>query len=182
MPRADMPASPAQELEARRTWTGPFLAGGVLTGELATFAQCGVSIVLASCGPGLRPVVGRGLACHIDADGRTRIVLRRSSNPDILHALESGGRLAVTFTQPTTHRSIQIKSSGCRLAAPSAEDVKRAHDQTAAFRADLKATGYIDTFAAGYTRFAQDDLIVLECEPEEAFVQTPGPLAGSPLR
>jgi hypothetical protein len=182
MPRAEKPSSPLQELAARRSWTGPTLPGGVLTTELADFCQSGVSVVVASCDRTALPLVGRALACRIAPDGEMRVVLRESSNLRLLDALRDGARLAVTFTQPTTHRSIQLKAPGARLVAANASDAPAAIVQTAAFRRELMEIGYDDTFAAGYCGFETHDLVTITFRPEQAFVQTPGPSAGSALQ
>jgi hypothetical protein len=181
MPRAEKPSSPLQELADRRSWTGPTLPGGVLTPELAKFCQSGVSIVLASCDR-TRPVVGRAVACRIAPDGEMRVVLRESSNLRLLDALRDGARLAVTFTQPTTHRSIQLKAPGASLVPANASDAPAAIVQTAAFRRELMEIGYSETFAAAYCGFEPHDLVTIAFLPAQAFVQTPGPSAGSALQ
>lgn len=182
VPRASQPASASEEVVARQRWTGATLAGGVLTIELADFCASGVSIVLASCGPAGRPVVGRGLACRIGGEGRMRIVLRRSSNHALLDALASGWHIAATFTQPTTHRSIQIKAKGATVSEPEVADGPAVMAQTLAFRRELVDVGYPDIFAATYVAFEPHELVALDFLPEQAFVQTPGPSAGSALR
>ena len=171
-----------QELADRRSWTGPTLPGGVLTPELAEFCQSGVSIVLASCDRTARPVVGRAVACRIASDGEMRVVLRESSNLRLLDALRDGARLAVTFTQPTTHRSIQLKAPGAGLVAANVSDGPAAIGQTAAFRRELMEIGYSETFAAAYCSFEPHDLVTIAFLPAQAFVQTPGPSAGSVLQ
>ena len=181
MPRAEKPSSPLQELTARRSWTGPTLPGGVLTPELAAFCQSGVSVVLASCDRTARPLVGRALACRIAPDGEMRVVLRESSNTGLLAALRGGAPLAATFTQPTTHRSIQLKAPGARQVAANASDAPAAVVQTAAFRRELMEIGYGEDFAAGYCGFETHDLVTITFRPDAAFVQTPGPSAGSAL-
>lgn len=182
MSRPERQSNPAQELSARRSWTGPVLAGGVLTPALAAFCQSGVGIALASTDRSGRPVVGRGLSCRVAADGQLRIVLRESSNTGLLRAIRDGARIAATFSQPTTHRSIQLKAAGAAIVPVAVADGPAALAQTSAFRAELVAVGYSAAFAAGYTGFEPHDLGTIEFLPEEAFVQTPGPSAGSALR
>src|SRR5690606_41788382 len=88
---SDQPSSPVQELQDRRHWSGPTLANGVLTSELAEFCQSGLSIVLASRDGAGRPVVGRGLACIIDADGRVRVVFREIGRASCRESVSSLG-------------------------------------------------------------------------------------------
>ncbi|HET7716047.1 MAG TPA: hypothetical protein VFK86_10515 [Bauldia sp.] len=153
----------------------------MLTDDLVQFLQSGVSMVLASCDGNRRPVVGRGLACRIDEAGNVRLVVRTGSNPDLLSAIARGGGLAATFTRPSDHRSIQLKASFARTAATDPQDGAAAARQTAALRANLIEDGYWEAFAAQYCAFEPDGLTVIEFVPERAFVQTPGPGAGSPL-
>lgn len=182
MPRATQPASALEEVAARRRWAGPTLAGGALTPELVEFCLSGLSIVLASCDSAGRPLVGRGLACRIEDGGRMRVVLRRVSNRALLDAVESGGRLAVTFTQPSTHRSIQVKAQVATAAESDPADGPAAVVQTVAFRRELVDVGYSEVFAAAYVAFEPHELVALDFLPDQAFVQTPGPSAGSALR
>lgn len=182
MPPADRPSSPSQELAARRNWSGPTLANGVLTVELTEFCQSGVSVVMASCDRGGRPVVGRGVACRIDESGLVRVLLRQPSNTALLQALRDGAGLAVTYTRPTNHRSIQLKAANARIAAPTASDGTASIAQSAAFRADLIEDGYTESFAEAYCAFEPHELAAIDFVPEQAFVQTPGPSAGSALQ
>lgn len=178
---SDRPSSPFQELHDRRHWSGPTLANGVLTSELAGFCQSGLSIVLASCDGAGRPVVGRGLACAIDADGRVRVVYREPPNAALHRAIASGAPIAATFTRPSTHRSIQLKAPRAELARTTPPDGPSAMLQTRAFADELVRAGYSVRFATAYTRFEPHELAALAFLPESAFVQTPGPSAGSAL-
>lgn len=171
-----------QQQGDRQNWGGPTLPGGVLTPALAEFCQSGVSIVLASCDHNGRPVVGRGLACRIEPDGKARVVLRKSSNPKLLKALADGARFAVTFTQPSTHRSIQLKAPSARIVDTNVGDAPAALAQTSDFRRDLMGVGYSENFGKAYCGFEPHDLMTITFAPEQAFVQTPGPGAGSALR
>jgi hypothetical protein len=182
MPRGKKPLSSLQQPGDRRNWEGPTLPGGVLTPALTEFCQSGVSIVLASCDQTPRPVVGRGLACRIEPDGKTRVVLRKSSNTKLLKALADGARLAVTYTQPSTHRSIQLKAPSARIVDANVRDAPAALAQTSDFRRDLMDVGYSESFAAAYCGFEPHDLVTITFLPERAFVQTPGPGAGSALQ
>jgi len=178
---SDQPSSPVQELQDRRHWSGPTLANGVLTSELAEFCQSGLSIVLASRDGAGRPVVGRGLACIIDADGRVRVVFRDPPNAALHRAIASGAPVAATFTRPSTHRSIQLKAPRAELVRSAPPDGPSAILQTRAFADELVRAGYPARFAAAYTRFEPHELAAFAFLPENAFVQTPGPSAGSAL-
>lgn len=181
MLRAEQPSSPSQELADRRGWSGLTLANGVLTAELADFCQSGISIVMASRDTAGRPVIGRGLACRIDTEGHVRVIFREHANAAFRQAIAAGAPIAVTFTRPYSHRSIQFKASRAEIVHLSPPDGPAAFRQTRAFRDELVSVGYGETFASGYTRFEPHELAAAEFLPESAFVQTPGPSAGSAL-
>ena len=178
---ADRPSSPSRELADRREWKGPTLANGVLTEELAEFCQCGLSIVLASCDDVGRPVVGRGIACRIGADGRVRVVFREPPNTAFRQAIAAGAPIAATFTLPSSHRSIQLKAPRAELGPSAPPDGPSAMRQGRGFADDLVRSGYPERFALAYLRFEPYELAALEFLPTGAFVQTPGPSAGSAL-
>lgn len=181
MARANDPATPDLEIAARRDWTGPTLAGGVLTPDLAEFCQSGVSICLGSRARLGGPVVGYGLACRIDSAGRVRILLHRPSNGPILQAIARGAAIAATFSKPFNHRAMQLKAARATVAEPTETDALVSGDQTAALAADLVDVGYAPAFAQGYVAFEPAELAAIDFLPERAFVQTPGPRAGSAL-
>jgi hypothetical protein len=175
------PSNPSEELAARLAWTGPTLADGVLTDELIAFCQSGLSIAIAGCGENGRPVVGRALACTIDGAGKVCLVVRRDSNQDALRAIAGGGGLAATFTKPSTHRSIQLKAASAWTREANASDQRLVADQMEALKADLVDDGFDKGLAAQYCAFEADALISVEFVPLHAFVQTPGPGAGTEL-
>ncbi len=181
MPRAVHPSSPADELSNRRSWSGATLANGLITKELAEFCQSGVSIVLGSQTRSGGPLVARGLACRIDAEGTMRIILREPSNRGLIAAVIAGAAIAVTFTKPETHRSIQVKAPRAALVPITCEDGPATVTQTAHFSAELIDVGYTKELALHYSAYEPFDLCAIQFMPETAFVQTPGPSAGSAL-
>lgn len=181
MPRALHPATPADDLEARRNWRGATAAGEVLTAELAAFCQSGVSIALASVSPQRRPVAAQGLGCRITADGTVRLTLWQPVAAPLIEAVAAGGAIAATLTKPYSHRSIQLKAPAARLDRPLDRDAEAAASQSRIFADELIEVGYPPGYAATYIAFEPDELVVLEFVPTAAFVQTPGPGAGAAL-
>ena len=179
--RANNPSSPSEELAQRRSWMGSTLANEVLTTEIAEFFQSGLSIVMASHDLSGRPIVARGLACRIDMKGRIRIIFREDPNSTFQRAIASGAAVAVTFTKPYTHRSIQLKATVAEIAPISPLDGPAALQQTRTFCQELIDVGHSRVFSTGYTSFEPYELAALEFLPGSAFVQTPGPSAGSAL-
>jgi hypothetical protein len=180
MVRADRPATPSEDLEARRNWAGPVIAG-VLTEDLARFCQSGVSVVLGTRADGL-PLAGVALACIVNPSGKIRILLREPANTALLRAFESGAGIAATFTEPRTHRSIQLKAVSARQVAATEQDLVSVARQIAIFKSELESAGYSAELTSHYSAYRPDEIVAIEFTPREAFVQTPGPGAGSALK
>lgn len=181
MPRAERPAAPIDDLKARRKWAGRVLASGLLTEELASFCQSGVSVIVGSRSLDGRPVAGIALACVIEQSGKVRLLLRAPANTELLHAVENGAGIAATFSEPRTHRSIQLKGLQAHRVPVPPEDYATVARQCRIFRDQLELVGYSASFAALYCTYREEEIVAVEFYPEQAFVQTPGPGAGSEL-
>lgn len=174
-------ATPTEDLDARRSWTGPTLAAGVLTEAIVAFCQSGLGIAVASRDVDGWPVVARGRGCRIDAEGRVRVILRAAAAAALLDAVATGRPVAVTFSQPGSHRSIQLKASRATVSPVEPADGPAAEAQAAVFRALLVAAAYPVRFVDVYCGDGGQGIAVISLMPEAAFVQTPGPGAGSAL-
>ncbi|MBX3582458.1 MAG: hypothetical protein KF810_11210 [Rhizobiaceae bacterium] len=154
----------------------------ILTPDVVSFCESGVSIAMSSCDEYGNPVVGRALGCRVDGSGKVRLVLRTEANQEVLGAVDCNAGLAVTFTQPSTHRSLQLKATCARFLEPDPSDLSLAEQRAAALKVELIADGFLAAFAARYCAFDPGQLAAIEFVPTHAFVQTPGPGAGNPLR
>jgi hypothetical protein len=141
----------------------------------------GVSIIVGTCSGG-RPIAGRGFACRIDEQGTIRILLRRTGHVDLLEAFRSGSPIAVTFTNPSRHRSIQFKGESARESVATVTDGMALAVQCREFRDRMVGIQYSETMSNGYCFADCDDVVAIEFVPDEAFVQTPGPSAGTELQ
>ena len=131
-----------------------------------------------TCGRTERTVTG---GCRIDASGTFRLVLREETNQSILRAIAAGGGLAVTFTKPSTHRSIQFKAGCAHALVLNTSDQQVVADQTTALKVDLVTDGFDQELAEQYCAFDAANLISIEFAPLQAYQQTPGPGAGAAL-
>lgn len=175
-----IPFTPSQDIEARLHAAGPFIAG-VLTEELAEFCQSGVSVVLGVSTISGQPIAGLALACRITSGGTMKIFLREPANVPLLAALAGGAPIALTFSEPRTHRSIQVKADRARQVELETGDLELVARQVAFFESELVFINYTPRFAAYYCAYRDDELVALELMPRHAFVQTPGPGAGEQL-
>lgn len=182
MPRASTPHSPAIDLAARRDAAAVAGPAVVLTPELQAFCASGVSVIVAASLRGEPPIAGLGCGSRILADGRMRLLLPEPGNEALLAVVARGGGIAATFSQPLTHRSIQVKASEATIVETTDEDRREAARQCEGLRRDLVDVNYPPAFAAAYCTVVPDSLAALDFAPEAAFVQTPGPGAGAELR
>jgi hypothetical protein len=182
MPRASQPHTPDVDLAARRAYVAEGGAPGVLTPELEAFCQSGISVIVAACRPAEAPVAGLACGCRILADGRMRLLLPRPGNEKLLAMVECRARIAITFSQPFTHRSIQVKGSQGVVTTLDQEDRREAVRQGQGVRRELVVVGYPPGFAEAYCRVDPDILAAVDVVLDAAFVQTPGPGAGAELK
>ena len=155
----------------------------LLDEEHAAFIQGGVSINAASSGPGNLPAVSRALGCRVSADRRrVTVFLAVSRSATLLEAISASRRIAVAFSLPSTHRTIQLKGTDAALAAIETGDHELAERYTRAFASDLAAAGYSEVVARTLLAHQRSDLAAVEFSPTAAFTQTPGPGAGAPLK
>src|SRR5262245_30814926 len=93
-------------------------AGPVLDEKWAAFIQTGVAIVASSRDARNTPVLMRAFGCRVSPNRqRLTLVFAASQAQPLLDVIRSTGTIAVVFTQPSTHVSLQIKGGEPALAA-----------------------------------------------------------------
>lgn len=155
--------------------------GAGLTDEIVAFIESGVSIVMGVAGPDGRARPGRALAARVRSDGTIRLIYPREGNAAITACAHSGQPIAVTFSAPLSHRTVQIKGFSSRSEQMQPEDESCARQQTDVFAATLAAVGEPPMFIQAFCDFRSSPLCVLSFPAQEAFEQTPGPGAGRAL-
>jgi hypothetical protein len=100
----------------------------------------------------------------------------------VIADIEANGMIAVVFSQPSTHRTIQLKGTDARVARVSPRDRDLVERHRAAWVDELTAIGYRPEFARAVHGDTPDAMVALVFTPTAAFQQTPGPGAGDKLR
>jgi hypothetical protein len=153
-----------------------------LDAELAAFICGGVSIIAASRDQQNRPSLVRALGCRLSADQRrVTILFGTAQGQPLIQDWKGQADIAVVFTQPSTHRSIQLKGSDARLEDAQAADVALVEAYREALAADLGEIGYAREFSLALLDCPQGALTAVSFTPQAAFSQTPGPDAGARL-
>ena len=148
----------------------------------AAFMESGVSMHVASRGAANVPSVARALGCRIAPDrNRVTLFLSATQAPDVVADLRASRAAAVVFSQPSTHRTIQIKGDDATVGALADGDLARIAAYADALVRDLQALGYTEAFGRALVAFDAADLVAVVFTPKAAYQQTPGPNAGAPL-
>ena len=142
----------------------------------------GVSTIVASRDAALRPSVMRAVGSSITPDGLTiTVYLARSQSRQLLQDLAATGQIAVVFSAPSTHRTVQVKAGSITGRAADESDLPGLKRYLAAMEVDICSIGYSAALVRAMLAFQLEDLVAISFTPEQAFDQTPGPKAGSAL-
>jgi hypothetical protein len=142
----------------------------------------GVSVIVSSCAPDLTPSVMRAVGSRVDDDGRLiTVYMCRSQSAQLLKDVALSARLAAVFSQPSTHRTVQLKTRTARLREATAEDEPALQHYLQGMERELTSIGFAAVYARAMLTYRLDDVVAIEFVPELAFDQTPGPRAGQPI-
>jgi hypothetical protein len=155
--------------------------GAGLSDQVVAFIESGVSIVMGVAWPRGQARAGRALAARVMKDGTIRLVYAEVGNAAITASVAAGGPIAVTFSAPLSHRTVQIKGFFSRQEELQLEDEDGVRQQTDAFAQMLAAVGEPPAFVQAFSDYRSSPLCVLSFPAQEAFEQTPGPGAGQAL-
>ena len=154
----------------------------LLDEDNAAFIQTGISIVAASRDASLMPSIGRAAGCRVSPDRRAvSIVLPQGQATQLVADVKASGHIAVVFSRPSTHRTMQLKADDARVRPATQEEGASIARYVEAFGREIAALGHTHEQAVALFAFRDDDLVAIDFTPNAAFEQTPGPKAGRPL-
>jgi hypothetical protein len=155
------------------------MSAPIVTDDDVRFMQGGVSISVASRDRRFVPSLARSAGCRLSPDHRhVTILLLRSQARQLLRDVADTGAIAVVFSEPSTHRTIQLKGSDARIDTVQPADTAVADGHRTAFADDIIPLGYVRELAYAIHGFTPDDLVAVTFTPTDIFQQTPGPGAG----
>jgi hypothetical protein len=99
----------------------------------------------------------------------------------LLRDLRETRAIAVVFSQPSTHRTIQLKGADAALGPLAPGDPALIEANRVALVKDMGPIGYDEAFARTLLAYEPADLVAATFTPTAAFAQTPGPQAGKRL-
>jgi hypothetical protein len=154
----------------------------LLTPEFIAMVNRGVSTVVASRDAAMRPSLMRAMGSSISMDG-TRITafVARSQSRQLLLDLAATGQVAVVFSEPTTHRTLQVKARAVDVRNADVGDAALLRRYLVAMEKEIGIIGYPFAVVDAMLACTLEDLVAISFTPAAAFDQTPGPRAGSAL-
>lgn len=140
--------------------------------------EVSISVAASDAASG-RSSLARVLGSHASTDGmQLRLLVDRAQCADLLRWVADSGRLAVVYTEPLSHRTLQIKSTDARVVDADAEDLAHAARHLQQFARAIGAVGLSPDYAAALIHTDPARVAVLACTPQAVYRQTPGPRAG----
>jgi hypothetical protein len=136
------------------------------------------SMIVATCSEDLMPNLVQAVGCRVLADGRVVVIVSRVQAESVLESLEAGQRIAVTFSRPTTVRTVQLKGEAVTISPARRVDHETVRRFRAAFAIELEQVGYGGGFGEAITDTGDAELVAITFVPTAVFEQTPGPAAG----
>jgi Pyridoxamine 5'-phosphate oxidase len=145
----------------------------------AEFIAGTTSIAVATRDAQFMPAVGKALGCSVGADRCTvTVFVDREQSARVAADLAAGSSIAVVFSYPATHQTVQIKGARAAVAPASAAQRVRARTQIDAIVEHLAVLGYDEQGLRMFFNFTPAALLAVTFAPTAVFAQTPGPRAG----
>lgn len=142
----------------------------------------GVSTIVASHDASQRPSLMRALGAAITADGtRITVYLNRPACTQLLADLQATGQIAVVFSEPFSHRAVQVKAGRVELHAAGPDDAPVLAHYLSSMEHELSRIGFGPEYTRIMLAHQLNDVTAVSFHPEQAFDQTPGPKAGASL-
>lgn len=161
----------------------PTETDSLLDTDNAAFLQRGVSISVGACDDGGQPCLARAIGCKVTDDlRRVTVFISATQATQVLAGIRANGAIAVVFSEPSTHRTLQLKGRETAVSGLNGADMLIVERYAGAFARELAPLGFEETVVRTLLACPPADLVALTFTPSEAYLQTPGPQAGKPLR
>jgi hypothetical protein len=153
--------------------------GVQLDADTAKFVAGVTSMSIATRDAQLLPAVGKALGCIVGADRRAlTVMIDGGQSARIAADLAAGSPVAVVFSLPATHRTVQIKGLRAMVAPASPTQQVRARLHVDAIVEHLVPLGYAEPALRALFSYAPESLLAVRFAPTAVYAQTPGPRAG----
>lgn len=156
----------------------------VLDDEHVEFMTGGaISSAVSSRDARNQPSVAKGLAVRVRDDRRTvEVFVDAERAAGLLQDLRAGSPIAMVCSEPKSHRTIQVKGKRADIEAIAPGDERFVAARVEAVVTHIVPLGYRDEALRAYFAFTPAQLLKIVFAASAAFLQTPGPGAGAPLK
>ena len=123
----------------------------------------------------------RAVGYRISADRRQFAIFVPRNAERVLADLRTTAQAAVVFTEPSTHRSLQVKGNDARITPLEEGDWPVVSTHADDLVAEICPLGYPEGLIRKMTEFTPAQVLAVRFTPGAAFGQTPGPRAGASI-
>jgi hypothetical protein len=153
-----------------------------LPADLVAMMARGVSVIVGSRDAKLRPSIMRAVGSRVERNGQDiTVYLARSSSRQLIQDIAATGQLAVVFSEPSTHRTVQLKASRADIRSAVEEDAPVLAVYLQSMEHEIQQVGFAPPLTRAMLAHQLDDVVAVRFTPEQAFDQTPGPRAGTAM-
>ncbi|MBX3654762.1 MAG: hypothetical protein KF686_11315 [Ramlibacter sp.] len=150
--------------------------------DLLAMMDRGVSVIVSSRDQAMRPSIMRAVGSLVADQGQhITVYLSRRQSRQLLQDLAATAEVAVVFSEPATHRTVQLKARQARLRAATPEDAPVLARYLQSMEHEIELVGFAPPLTRAMLAHQLEDLVAVSFSPEQAFDQTPGPQAGAAL-
>ena len=154
----------------------------LLPADFVAMMARGVSVIVGSRAAALRPSIMRAVGSRVEADGQdVTVYLARRQSRQLVQDLAATGQIAVVFSEPSTHRSVQLKASRVEMRNADEADAPVLAAYLRSMEHEIQQVGFGPPVTRAMLAHRLEDVVAVRFTPEQAFEQTPGPRAGAAL-
>lgn len=134
-----------------------------------------VSIIAGSRDAGLQPHVMRCLGCRVQRQPlRVTVLAARDAAGPVLADVAANDRIAVVFSEPSTHRTVQLKGHEVAVADASPADRALVEDYLVRVIDEICSVGYPRPLVVAMFNHDPQRLVAITFTPTASYDQTPG--------
>jgi hypothetical protein len=151
--------------------------------HVAFLSGAAISSALAARDASNQPSLANALGVRVQPDQRVlEVFVDGERASELLRDLRSGSPVALVSSEPKSHRTIQVKGPRADIGPLAQGDEAFVASRVDAIVKHIVPLGYYDAALRAYFAFTPAALLKVVFTATAAFLQTPGPGAGAPLK
>ena len=157
------------------------MSSTVLDDVVLEFLQHRLMVSAASRNAYHVPSIARGIGFLVDGRRRLSVFMCSTYAGPLLADVQATGLVAVVFSEPHTHRTLQLKGRDARVAPLQPRERAWLPVYADQVVDELAPLGYAEQMLRTAVQADPADVLAIRFTPDSAFAQTPGPRAGARL-